>query len=87
MLSTVFVRGGVSTLAHHVNKGYPYGNVQNPYFSKSQQDFNKFGFLVEGENVENIYQSSPHSGFMVQKATIPGLWGPSCVLKTGGGVK
>ena len=40
-------------------KGYPYENVQNPYFSKSQPDLNKFGFLAEGKNVENIYQSSP----------------------------
>ena len=66
-------------------KGYPYGNVQNPYFSRSQPDFNKFGFLAEGKNIEKIYLSSPQSVFMAQKLIIPGLWGPSCVVKTGGG--
>ena len=65
-------------------KGYPYGKVQNSYFSKSQPDFNKFGFLAEGKNVENIYPSSPQSVFMAQKSTIPGLREPGCVIKTGG---
>ena len=39
--------------------GYPYGNDQNAYFSKSQKDFNKLGFPAEGQNFENIYQLSP----------------------------
>ena len=52
---------------------------------KKHAHINKTSFLAESRNVENIYPCSAQGVFMAQKPTIPGLWGPSCMEKQGGG--